>query len=283
MKLRISYRANYSYQKPVSLSLHTLRIFPKKDIISNYSSFLFSPPKNTNPHFRKDIFDNDIAILFFPDLLTEMCIQLDVVFETPERNPFHFLLDSRALHIPPDYTPFELQILAPYLHTNSSHPLPYPLLTEEKRPTVEALVTINRWMNSEIHYEPRQHGWPQNPLETLKLKKGSCRDIACLMADVLRRNKIASRLVSGYLWEEDRPNHQKVAQGALHAWVEAYLPGAGWIGLDPTNGVFSDHHCIPCAVGLLPEDVSPVSGNYYSPEPVHSQMNLSIQVQKLQD
>lgn len=281
MKLRITYRARYEYEQPVSLSLHTVRIFPKKDLKLQYSSFSFRAPEGVDVQYRKDIFDNEVAILFFPELMREMVLEMDLIVDTEVKNPFHFLLDSRGLGIPPDYTAEERKILAGYLESVSDFGLPDPLISEERRPTVEALVTMNRWMNTEIEYERREEGGPRLPEETLRLRKGSCRDIALLMAEVLRRNGVAARLVSGFLWERTNVEQERVALGAMHAWVEAYLPGAGWIGLDPTNGVLSDHHCLPCAVGIRPEDVTPVLGSYYSKNRVASKLGVEVQVQEV--
>src|SRR5690606_25617776 len=98
-----------------------------------------------------------------------------------------------------------------------------------------------------------------------------------LLADTLRRAGIAARLASGYLWEEPSEAERR-AEGALHAWTEAYLPGAGWVGLDPTNGVFCNHHHITAAVGLTPEDVEPISGHYYADRHVPSEMSVTLEL-----
>jgi transglutaminase-like putative cysteine protease len=100
----------------------------------------------------------------------------------------------------------------------------------------------------------------------------------------LRANGIAARLASGFLWEGDLdPGERHVAEGAMHAWVEAYLPGAGWVGIDPTNGVLCDHHAICTAAGLVAEDVSPVQGTYYSKSPVTSSLRASVKVEALRE
>jgi len=98
-----------------------------------------------------------------------------------------------------------------------------------------------------------------------------------LMVEALRQNGVAARLVSGYLWE-DPSLVRRVADDALHAWVEAYLPGAGWVALDPTNGVFCDHHAIPTAAGLTPDDIAPVSGTYYGERQIPSQLATRLKI-----
>src|SRR5690606_33124235 len=106
----------------------------------------------------------------------------------------------------------------------------------------------------------------------------SCRDFAVLFAEVLRRNGVAARLASGFLWEDKDPGSPRRAENALHAWVEAYLPGAGWLGFDPTNGVLCDHHFLVTAVGLLPADVSPISGHYYGNQTIASRLETSLTI-----
>ena len=109
---------------------------------------------------------------------------------------------------------------------------------------------------------------------------GSCRDFGPFFADILRRNGVAARLASGFVWEGDKALEERRAESALHAWVEAFLPGAGWIGLDPTNGVFCDHHFVTTAVGLNHADISPVAGTYYGKKPIASSLSAQLQVQK---
>jgi transglutaminase-like putative cysteine protease len=119
------------------------------------------------------------------------------------------------------------------------------------------------------------------PAETLRRGRGACRDSALLAAAILRHRGIATRLVSGYLSELHLPPEDRRAEAALHAWVEAYVPGAGWIGLDPTHGVLCDHCFLPAAVGISPADVAPISGNYFSPHPVPSRMFSSVTVEEI--
>jgi transglutaminase-like putative cysteine protease len=97
-----------------------------------------------------------------------------------------------------------------------------------------------------------------------------------LLAETLRGLGLAARIASGYLCEFGEAG--KVAEGALHAWAEVYLPGAGWVGMDPTNGTFCDHHHLTAAVGLTPADISPVLGNYYHATHVPAQMTASLQI-----
>lgn len=281
MKFRISYRAEYRYEAPVSLSPHVLRIFPRRDHQVRLLGADFDPPAGAHSSFRRDLFDNDICSMFFPELLMEMNIGMSCLLDSAERNPFDFLLESRALRIPIAYTPDERMVLDAFLSAPEDVSfLPAELLAREPRPTVEAILNWNRWIFENVRYERREEGAPWTAFETLRLGRASCRDFSALMLLVLRANGIASRLASGFLWEGDLdPGERHVAEGAMHAWVEAFLPGAGWIGIDPTNGVLCDQHAITTAVGLRAEDVAPVSGTYYSREQVGSTLKTFVKVE----
>lgn len=102
--------------------------------------------------------------------------------------------------------------------------------------------------------------------------------MAVLLAEALRHNGIAARLVSGFLWEGDADEKDRRAASAMHAWVDAYLPGAGWVGFDPTHGVLCDHCFVATAVGTRPDDIAPVSGSYFSDIPVRSRLTTAIEV-----
>ena len=135
---------------------------------------------------------------------------------------------------------------------------------------------LNSTLHREIQYERREEGEARPARETLALRRGACRDFAVLLAGELRALGIASRLASGFLCEMG-PGEKRAA-GALHAWTEAYLPGAGWIGLDPTNGILCAENHIATAVGLNPGDIAPVSGTYFHAESVSAHMQATLAI-----
>lgn len=280
MRLLIQYKTVYTYGKPVSLSPHLVRIFPRLDLFLNVQDSRFQTHPSGDVQWRRDFFDNHIACCFFPQEMEELSFQLDLAIIVRERNPFHFLLDSRGLQIPCDYSPQERSLLSAFLRQDTSFPLPAPLAPEGMRPTVETLVRLIRWIHENLEYERREEGNPLSPEETLRRGKGSCRDFGPLFAEVLRRNGVAARLASGFVWEGDKPVGARRAESSLHAWVEACLPGAGWIGLDPTNGVFCDHHFVTTAVGLAHEDIAPIAGTYYGGQAISSAMTATLEIRK---
>lgn len=280
MKLRIDYRAEYHYEKPVSLSPHIVRIFPRADLFVHVERKEFATLASADVQFRRDISDNLVARCFYPENAADLTFELHMDLDVAERNPFHFLLDQRALNLPCAYTPSEQAVLAAFLRFNQPLALHSPLAPDGQRPTVETLVAMNQWIHENIAYERRDEGDPFEPAETLRRGAASCRDVAVLLAEVLRLNGVAARLASGFVWEGDREDGERRAESAMHAWTEAYLPGAGWIGLDPTNGALTDHHFITTAVGLEPADVSPVSGTYFGKEFVASTLSTALEVRR---
>ena len=280
MKLIIRYKADYAYGEPASLSPHLARIFPRTDLFVSVDKTHFATHPSGDVQWRRDLFDNLIAYCFFPEPVKDLPFQLDLELEVRERNPFHFLLDSRGLQIPCEYSPHERNVLSAFLEQGPSFPLPSPLAPDGSRATVETLVNLTRWIHENLEYERRDEGEPFPPEETLRRGKGSCRDFGPLFAEILKVNGIAARLASGFVWEGDKAEEERRAESALHAWVEAYLPGAGWIGLDPTNGVFCDHHFVTTAVGLTHEDISPIAGTYYGKKAIPSTMTATLEVRK---
>ncbi len=279
MNIRIDYQAAYTYDDKVSLSPHIVRVFPRRDMYTRGIDLSFRCGGGADVQFRRDLHDNETAYCFFPAATHAFEISLRATLELTPRNPLHFLLDAHGLNIPPAYSESESARLRPYLELEPSAVLPPPLAPAGERPTVDTLMTMVRWMNQHIAYEQRLEGEPYAPGELLSRGRGACRDYAALLIEALRQNGVAARWVSGYLWEEATAH--RVAENALHAWVEAYLPGAGWIALDPTNGVFPDHHAIPTAAGLTPEDIAPVSGTYYGTRQIPSRLATRLTIEEV--
>ncbi len=147
------------------------------------------------------------------------------------------------------------------------------------RPTVATLVELNERLHECIGYERREEGPAHTPAETLRRGRGACRDVALLLAAILRQCGLAARLTSGYLREAEAESRR--AEGSLHAWTEVYLPGAGWVGMDATNGIFANHNFITAAVGITPADVTPIDGSFYPPQANTPQMTSRLELVSL--
>lgn len=279
MNLAIRYAANYRYDATASLSPHVARLLPRQDLFVRSERTEFSTNPGANVQYRQDLFDNLVARCFYPHPVDTLEFRLELDLHLTERNAFDFLLDPHALTLPFAYEEAEARVLAPYLRTAGPQEFPESLRLESvPRPTVDTLLAMNLWLHTNIAYERREEGDAYASEDTLRLGRGSCRDFAVLFADVLRTHGVATRLASGFLWEDDSEEAPRRAENAMHAWVEAYLPGAGWLGFDPTNGVLCDHHYIVTAVGLTPADISPVSGHYYGNQPIASVLDATLTI-----
>jgi len=280
VKVTIRYHSSYRYPEPVAFSPHTFRILPKADRFFVVQQLAFETNADTDVQFRRDLFDNEVAYCFYRERSADLHIEMRATLDVQEKNPFHFLLESRAVDFPFSYDEREREVLAPFLKNEGGTPFELPFWKPEPKPTVTALIDLNESIFKNIHYQRRETGGPHSPHETLRLGVGACRDLAVLLAAALRGAGVASRLVSGYLCEFG--GGEKKALNALHAWTEAYLPGAGWIGFDPTNGIFCNHNHLATAVGLTPADITPVTGSFYGKR-MPAEMSLSIELAPAED
>ena len=276
MNLRILYQAQYAYNEAVSFSPHLFRIFPKSESHVRVLKSSFSTNLDASVNYRRDLFDNEIASAFYPEKSALMQVSFNLDLAVEPKNAFGFLVASHALDLPFTYEPAEQQVLAPYLKGATQIELPFWKRPTGSRPTIEVLKELNSALHTNLGYERRDEGAPFPPEELIQRGAGSCRDFAVLLAEILRGLGVATRLASGYLCEFGTGD--KVAEGAFHAWTEVYIPGAGWLGMDPTNGTFCDHHHLTAAVGLTPADIAPVLGNYFAPHHVPSTMHASLQI-----
>lgn len=277
MKLTVEYRADYRYERKVGLSPHVVRLFPRDALQARVSELHFATNPSGSVHWRHDLFDNVVAQCFYPREEDSLYFAFRAEINVAERNPFGFLLDSRALQWPADYTPRERAVLQAFLVPSDSS-LPAALRPVSGSETVGALVAVNEWIHSNIAYERREEGEPHTPGETLQRGCGACRDTAVLLAAALRAQGFAARLVSGFLWESTGHPAEHKAANALHAWTEVFLPGAGWVGMDPSNGVFVDHYYLATAVGVSPSDIAPVSGLYFGERAVPHRLETSLAI-----
>jgi transglutaminase-like putative cysteine protease len=279
MRLAIRYRASYRYDEPVSLSPHVVRLFPRDALHARVESFVFRTNEGADVQWRRDIFDNIVARCFYPRNEEELVFSLDLDVAAEERNPFGFLLETRALAWPARYDDGERALLGPALRTEACD-FPGALSPAAGTDTVEALVAMNEWIHANIAYERREEGEAFAPGETLRRGRGACRDTAVLLAAALRAQGLAARLASGYLWESASDPAERKADSALHAWTEVYLPGAGWLALDPSNGVLADHHYLTAAVGIAPADIAPVSGLYFGDRAVPGRLETALRIER---
>jgi transglutaminase-like putative cysteine protease len=261
----------YRYDRLVNLSPQVVRLRPAphcRTPILAYS--LRIEPETHFINWQQDPFANHLARLVFPERTRSFTVTVDLVAEMSVYNPFDFFLEPEAERFPFAYAKESLPDLAPYLAREKATPLFAALVASvprEPKRTIDFLVELNQRLQREIAYLIRMEPGVQTPEQTLKLKSGSCRDTSWLLVQVLRHLGLAARFVSGYLIQLkpdvqalDGPSGAEVDFTDLHAWCEVYLPGAGWIGLDPTSGLLAGEGHIPLACTPQPSTAAPVSG-----------------------
>jgi uncharacterized protein (DUF2126 family) len=267
----LHHKTHYQYDRPIGHSPHVVRLRPAPHCRTHVVSYsLKIRPEKHFINWQQDPFSNYQARLVFPEKATELSIEVDLVVEMAVFNPFDFFLEKSAEKLPFTYEPALAKELAPFLETLP----PGPKLTEyigkvDRTPVraVDFLVGINQRLWRDIKYLIRLEPGVQAPEKTLELRSGSCRDSAWLMVQMLRHLGVAARFVSGYLIQLkpdvkslDGPSGAEVDFTDLHAWCEVYLPGAGWIGLDPTSGLLAGEGHIPVACTPDPGSAAPVTG-----------------------
>jgi transglutaminase-like putative cysteine protease len=280
VKLRILYETTYQYECSVHFSPHHLRVIPRGDAWAQLLGFKFETRPPSIARLARDAFDNIVASFSFAEPSEKLELNMTADVKVTAKNPFDFILDAVAVELPFVYEREFSSLLRVFERRHSRGAIALPGWTapsaQSPRGTVETLVDLTRTIHENIQYERREQGRARSPIETLRRKRGACRDVAVLLAEILRGMGLAARIVSGYLREADDTVHR--AERSLHAWTEVFLPGAGWIGLDPTNGIFCDHNFIATAVGVRPAHVTPISGNFYHYEPVPAQMTSRVEL-----
>jgi len=268
----ISHHTEYKYDRSVNMGPHIFRLRPaphSRTKIKSYS--LKIVPEDHYINWQQDPFGNYQARVVFEKPTTEFSFTVDVVAEMTVINPFDFFLEEYAEEFPFVYDKTAKAELAPYLKKRKASPklleLIESLIPKEPIRSVDFLVAVNQAIYELVGYGIRLEPGVQTPNETLTKQTGSCRDSAWLLVQLFRHLGLASRFVSGYLVQLtsdqkslDGPSGPEEDFTDLHAWTEVYIPGAGWIGLDPTSGLFAGEGHIPLACTPEPSSAAPVTG-----------------------
>jgi uncharacterized protein (DUF2126 family)/transglutaminase-like putative cysteine protease len=267
----LNHVTHYRYDRRVSLSPQVVRLRPAPHCRTRILSYsLRVEPAQHFINWQQDPFANHLARLVFPEKTSEFKVTVDVVAEMSVLNPFDFFLEPEAEQFPFAYPADVKQELAPYLAKIEPTPLFKAFVDSidlKPQRTIDFMVGLNQRLQREIGYLIRMEPGVQTPELTLTNKSGSCRDSGWLLVQVLRHLGLAARFVSGYLIQLkpdvkaiDGPSGTEVDFTDLHAWCEVYLPGAGWIGFDPTSGLLAGEGHIPVACTPEPSSAAPVSG-----------------------
>ena len=298
IKVALTHRTRYDYDKLIMLGPQIVRLRPAPHSRTHIDSYgLRITPKDHFLNWQQDPFGNYLARLVFPEKTRSFEIAVDLVADITPMNPFDYFLEESAERPPFDYDRLTKADLAPYLEHVEGGALFEDLVARERKVWLEGakndedfmtndfLVGVNRRLHDAVRYAIRMEPGVQTPEETLKKAVGSCRDSAWLMVALLRRLGVAARFVSGYLIQLKADEKSLTGPSGpeedftdLHAWAEVFLPGAGWIGLDPTSGLFAGEGHIPLAATPTPMSAASITGGH---EPCKVSFDFEMSVKRI--
>ena len=276
IQVQLHHRSQYLYERAVALGPQIIQLRPAPHVRTAIASYALEvTPAGRVLNWQFDALGNHVARAVFPGKTAQFAVDVSLIADLTPINPFGFLLDPGVENYPFAYSTDQTINLAPYLY-----PLPpgqelrkfLQGVSREKQNTLSLLVALNQKVRDQVAYTTRMEHGVQLPEQTLSCASGSCRDSAWLLVQILRNLGLASRFVSGYLIQlaedeapmPDTPEEHKPTikadQADLHAWAEVFLPGAGWIGLDPTSGMLAaeGHIALACTPTAL--EAAPIRG-----------------------
>src|SRR5499427_7521778 len=291
IRVALTHATRYRYDRAVSLAPHVVRLRPAPHCRTSIPSYsLRIKPADHFLNWQQDPFGNHQARLAFTQPARELTVEVDLIAEMSTINPFDFFIEGYAEKHPFEYEGTLAGELAPYREPAVIGARVAALIEELRagvaragRRSVDVLVDINRELSQRLRYDIRMEPGVFAPEETIERGHGSCRDFAWLEVAILRRLGFAARFVSGYSIQLrpdvaaiDGPSGVSEDVADLHAWTEVYLPGAGWVGLDPTSGLLAGEGHIPLACTALPSSAAPVTGWAMSDVPGRLTFAMSV-------
>ena len=284
--LTINHRTEYRYAKPVSFGEHRLMLRPRdshdlKLLVGN----LVIEPEPVSLRWIHDVFDNSVAIINFAARSNLLTFNITATVDHTPSDVFALTPADPAFFYPFPYGREELTDLQEFIRPQYGDPdgeltkwaLGFLKVNGGSR-TFDVLSDMTHDIRAKFSYRKRHEFGTQHPLDTLQTRSGTCRDFALFMIEALRRLGIAARFVSGYLFLPGDSAHAYVGGGSTHAWVQVYLPAAGWIEFDPTNGIIGNHDLIRVAVARDPVQAIPLHGTYVGSAETFLGMEVNINI-----
>jgi len=278
IQVALTHRTSYTYDRAVTLGPQVIRLRPAPHARTGIVSYsLTLEPKDHFLNWQQDPFGNFLARMVANETTRKFSVTVDLVADMTVINPFDFFIEEDAREWPFEYDTGLKEDLRPYLSVAPAGPglaaymkgLSFP----KTATTLDVVVLLNAQLQKDIGYLIRLEPGVQKPEETLSKRSGSCRDTSWLLVHILRHLGLAARFVSGYLIQLkadvkplEGPAGTEVDFTDLHAWAEVYLPGAGWVGLDPTSGLLASEGHIPLAATPSPSSAAPISGAHTKAE-----------------
>ena len=282
--LTVCHSTVYRYREPVGLGEHRMMFRPRESHdLRLLRTHLAITPRPAQLRWLHDPFDNSVAVATFEGTTTELSFESAVTLEHFENTLPDYPLEEYARTYPFRYSDEDF----PNLERALSHHYPSENVSKwalqfldpsDRTGTIKILSAMTRGIREQFNYTRRPEKGVQTPAETLQNQRGSCRDFAVLMIEAARSLGIAARFVSGYIFV---PNSSGISGGgATHAWMQAFLPGAGWIDFDPTNSIVGNRNLIRVAVAWTPEQVLPLWGTYEGSPNAFLSMDVTVSVQE---
>jgi transglutaminase-like putative cysteine protease len=284
--LTINHKTVYHYSRPVAFGEHRIMLRPRDGHdLRVLSGSLEIEPQPMRLRWIHDVFGNSVAIATFDERADTLSFTSTVTVEHNPEDEFALTADDPAYFYPFLYDDEEFPDLQQFITPQYGDPngelsgwARQFLDTDGPTPTFNILSGMTHGIREAFRYRKRHEQGTQHPLDTLQTGSGTCRDYALFMIEALRRLGIAARFVSGYLFIPGDRAHGYVGGGSTHAWVQVYLPSAGWIEFDPTNGIIGTRDLIRVAVARDPRQAIPLHGVYIGPDDAFEAMDVNIRV-----
>lgn len=284
--LSVRHVTTYRYRQPVGFGEHRIMFRPRDSYDQRLiAATLTITPEPTSLRWLHDVFGNCVAVASFTGRATTLSFECAITLDhTPESAP-DFPLAAHAAFYPFGYAVDDMPDLSRSIERQ--HPDPRNEVDawarsfvppEGRIATQDLLANMTRSVRQNFAYLARSEKGVQDPVTTLRLKRGSCRDFAVLMIEAVRALGMAARFVSGYLYNPRGDRERHVGGGSTHAWVQVYLPGAGWVEFDPTNGIVGNRDLIRVAVARDPRQAVPLHGSFFGFPADDLGMTVDVQV-----
>ena len=268
--ITVRHVTTYRYKQPVAFGEHRMMLRPRDSYDQKLlDAKLAITPEPADIRWVHDVFGNCVAIARFAGRAQELCIESIISLDHSPTNALDFEIEEYAKRYPFTYGADEMPDLLRSIERQYLDPEREVdrwarrfLRHDGRTDTSEFLAAMTHAIRQDLTYVAREESGIQDPVNTLRVKSGSCRDFAVLMMEAVRSLGLAARFVTGYLYVPEDKRSERIGGGATHAWLEVYLPGAGWIEFDPTNGIVGNHDLIRVAVARDPRQAVPISGTW---------------------
>jgi transglutaminase-like putative cysteine protease len=285
VKIHIHHQTSYFYADKVTFGAHRLMLRPRESHGIRLESSRIDISPRHRIRWMRDLHENNIALVDFTESAAELVVECEFLLEVSQDNPFDFIIVPEAMEYPFNY---EYQLRAELLPLSQNiYPRDIDRLRQwidlfwrpgQRIGTLELLQELNSNIYRLFRYRRREQKGVQSPAETLENNSGSCRDFATLFMEACRYLGLAARFVSGYMYSSEITGRM-----SMHGWAEVYLPGAGWIGFDPSWGILAASQYVPVAVTRHPEHAPPISGTYIGTARTFLKTQVDLYVKRVEE